>query len=155
MDDFHLSACQRWLWSNWQALHNVSTSPFQKLSQSQIFPTSFPFCQRQDTKIALSQDKITQNCFFFATSFFGQTIVFCNLLVSVLKVFQKSYNEKVVVRTNDFSPGKKQSITCSRLRLLATNLRCRNQILFNRGELLLVSSKSQESVFIFFLLLPW
>ena len=36
--------------------------------------------------------------FLFCHNLFGQTIVFCNLLVSVLKVFQKSYNEKVVVR---------------------------------------------------------
>ena len=48
--------------------------------------------------------------FLFCHNLFGQTIVFCNLLVSVLKVFQKSYNEKVVVRTNDFSPGNNNQL---------------------------------------------
>ena len=150
MDDFHLSACQRWLWSNWQALHNVSTSPFQKLSQSQIFPTSFPFCQRQDTKIALSQDKITPNCFFFVTSFFGQTIVFCNLLVSVLKVFQKSYNEKVVVRTNDFSPGNNNQLPVQDYDFSQQTWGAKKQILFNKGNYCLFQANPTSLSLFFF-----
>ena len=47
-------------------------------------------------------------------------------------------------------PRKQQSITCSRLRLLATNLRCRNQILFNRGNYCLFQANPTSLSLFFF-----
>ena len=52
----------------------------------------------------------------------------------MLKVFQKSYNEKVVVRTNDFSPGNNNQLPVQDYDFSQQTWGAKKQILFNKGN---------------------